>query len=40
MHRATIAILDTTVTSGAYTSITVGADGLPVISYLDNTNAT
>ena len=34
----TAATVDSTGNVGAYTSITIGADGLPVISYLDQTN--
>jgi hypothetical protein len=34
----TITTLDSEGILGNYTSITIGADGLPIISYLDNTN--
>lgn len=36
---ATITTLDSTGTVGTYTSIAIGADGIPVISYYDVTNA-
>ncbi len=45
LHRAsppqanTATAVDTSGAVGSYTSITIGADGLPVVSYLDGTNA-
>jgi hypothetical protein len=35
---STISTVDSTVFVGRYTSITIGADGFPVISYYDNAN--
>lgn len=37
-QASTLTTVDTAVNVGQYTSITIGADGMPVISYYDNTN--
>jgi hypothetical protein len=38
-NTATSAKLDSTGSVGEYTSVTIGADGLGLISYYDSTNA-